>query len=73
MHGKLSDKVNITIEKGTLDSQFDLLIHLMLEARAKQRSLPTDAIDVALLQPGLEQPKEDDSQVVPPLPGKQPS
>jgi hypothetical protein len=68
IHGKLSEKVDITIKKGSLDTSLDSLLLVMLQARAKQQSLPADVIDVALPQLQSTNPTEDDTN-----PSKQPS
>lgn len=62
IHGRLTDKVNVTLDKGVLNSQLDELIKLMLEARARARSIPVQAIEVALLQNPPEQPTQDDNK-----------
>jgi hypothetical protein len=58
MHGLLSEKVNVTIERPAINAQLDELIKAMMASRATQKGLEIDVKEIPLLTASSQQPDE---------------
>lgn len=50
LRGRLSEKVHVTLDRPTLNSQLDELVQLMVNSRARTQQVELQTVEVALLQ-----------------------